>query len=162
MNTEKYIVRLTDEERQALDLVVKKPKGSAQKINRALVLLKADADGSDWTNEQIAQRTGLTLRAISNIRKQLVTEGFEAALERKPQRLPSVPQKLDGMQEAQIIATRCGSPPEGFGQWSLRLLAKQVVVLDIVDSISHETIRQTLKKRINDAENTIPGSPVGI
>ena len=148
MNTEKYIVRLSSEERQELEKIVKKLKGTSQKVNRALALLHADANGPDWTNEQIAQRTGLTLRAISNLRKKLVTEGFEAAVERKQRLCPSVPKKLDGLQEAQVIATRCGSPPEGFGMWSLRLLAEQVVVLEIVDSISHETVRRTLKKTI--------------
>lgn len=147
MNTEKYIVRLNDEERQELQTIVKKLKGTSQKVNRALALLHADADGPDWTNEQIAQRTGLTVRSITNLRKQLVTEGFEATINRQQRRLPPVPQKLDGVQEAQVIATRCGSPPEGFGKWSLRLLANQVVVLEIVESISHETIRQTLKKK---------------
>jgi hypothetical protein len=146
MNTEKYIVRLCDEERQELHTIVKKRKGSSQKINRATVLLQADADGPDWTNEQIANRTGLTLRSITKLRKQFVTEGFEVTLERQKRRLPPVPQKLDGLQEAQVIATRCGSPPEGFGQWSLRLLANQAVVLEIVDSISPETVRKTLKK----------------
>ena len=148
MNTEKYIVRLSLEERQELETIIKKLKGTSQKVNRALALLHADANGPDWTNEQIAQRTGLTLRAISNLRKKLVTEGFEAAIDRKQRLCSSVPKKLDGLQEAQVIATRCGSPPEGFGMWSLRLLAQQVVVLEIVDSISHETVRRTLKKTI--------------
>lgn len=148
MNTEKYIVRLSEEERQELQAIVKKLKGTSQKVNRSLALLHADADGPDWTNEQIARRTGLTQRAISNLRKKLVTEGFDAALHRKQRLGSSVPKKLDGIQEAQVIATRCGSPPEGFGKWTLRLLANQVVVLEITDSISHETIRQTLKKTV--------------
>jgi len=146
MNTEKYIVRLSGVERQKLATIVQKLKGTSQKVKRAIVLLKADADGPNWTNEKISELTGLGVKAISNIRKQLVLEGFEVALNRKKRRLPPVPKKLDGLQEAQIIATRCGSPPEGFGQWSLRLLANQVVVLEIVDSVSHETVRKTLKK----------------
>ncbi len=147
MNTEKYIVRLSEEERLELQTIVKKLKGTSQKVNRAIALLHADADGPDWTNEQIAARTGLTPRSISSLRKKLVTEGFEVALHRTKRLCPSVPKKLDGMQEAKIIATRCGTPPEGFGKWTLRLLANQAVVLEIVDSISHETIRQTLKKK---------------
>ncbi|MCL2622898.1 MAG: helix-turn-helix domain-containing protein [Planctomycetaceae bacterium] len=98
MNAEKYIVRLSDEERQKLETIVKKLKGTSQKVNRALALLHADANGPDWTNEQITQRTGLTARAITNIRKQLVTEGFEAVLHRKQRRSSAVPQKLDGLQ----------------------------------------------------------------
>ena len=128
MNTEKFIVRLSDEERQTLVTIVKKLKGTSQKVNRAIVLLKADADGPDWTNEQIHELTGVSIQTISNIRKQLVTEGFEVTLDRKKRRLPPVPKKLDGLQEVQIIATRCGLPPEGFGKWSLRLLANQTVV----------------------------------
>jgi hypothetical protein len=129
-----------------LEAIVKKLKGTSQKVRRAIVLLKADADGPNWSNEKIKDLTGLSLLSIGRIRKQLVTEGFEATLERKKRRLPPVPKKLDGVQEAQLIAMRCGSPPEGFGQWSLKLLANQMVVLEIVDSISHETVRQTLKK----------------
>ena len=147
MNTEKYIVRLTDDERQQLEAIVKKLKGTSQKVKRAIVLLKADANGPDWTNEKIRELTGLSIQGIVNIRKQLVTEGFEVALERKKRLVSAVPKKLDGMQEAKIIATRCGTPPEGFGKWTLRLLANQAVVLEIVESVSHETIRQTLKKR---------------
>ena len=105
MNTEKYIVRLSDEERQELETVVKKLKGTSQKVNRALALLHADANGPDWTNDQIATRTGLTVRAITNIRKQLVTEGFEATLDRKQRRLPAVPQKLDGLRRGRIGVT---------------------------------------------------------
>jgi len=148
MNTEKNIVRLSDEERQTLETLVKKLKGTSQKVKRAIVLLKADANGPNWTNEKIRELTGLSIQAIVNIRKQLVLEGFDVVLDRKKRRLPPVPKKLDGLQEAKLIATRCGSPPEGFGQWSLRLLANQVVVLEIVDSICPETVRQTLKKTV--------------
>ena len=148
MNTEKYIVRLSDEERRQLETIVKKLKGTSQHVKRAIVLLKADADGPNWTNEKIRELTGLSIQGIVNIRKRLVTEGFDVALERQKRLLPPVPKKLDGLQEAKIIATRCGTPPEGFGKWTLRLLANQVVVLDITDSISHETIRQTLKKTV--------------
>ena len=116
MNTEKYIVRLTDEERRELETIVKKLKGTSQKVKRALALLHADADGPNWTNEKIRELTGVSIQTIVNIRKQLVLEGFEITLNRKQRRLPPVPQKLDGLQEAQVIATRCGSPPDGFGQ----------------------------------------------
>jgi len=146
MNTEKYIVRLSDAERHELESIVKKLKGTSQKVKRAIVLLKADADGPNWTNEKIRDLTGLSIQTIVNVRKKLVLEGFDVAIERQKRRLPPIPKKLDGMQEAELIAMRCGSPPEGFGQWSLRLLANQMVVLEIVDSISHETVRQTLKK----------------
>ena len=148
MNTEKYIVRLSVEERQKLDTIVKKLKGTSQKVKRAIILLKADVDGPNGTNEQIHELTGVSIQTIVNVRKQLVLEGFDVVLDRKHRRLPPVPKKLDGFQEAKIIATRCGSPPDGFGQWSLRLLAEQVVVLEIVDSICPETVRKTLKKTV--------------
>ena len=146
MNTNKFIVRLADDERQQLEAIVKKLKGTARRVRRAIVLLKADADGPNWCNEKISELVGMNLSTISAIRKQFVTEGFEATLDRKKRMLPPVPKKLDGVQEAQLIAMRCGSPPEGFGQWSLRLLANRMVVLEITDSISHETVRKTLKK----------------
>jgi len=125
MNTAKYIVRLSDAERQELESIVKKLKGTSQKVKRAIVLLKADADGPDWTNEKIHELTGVSIQTISNIRKQLMTECFEATLNRKKRRLPPGPKKLDGLQEAPIIATRCGSPPEGFGKWSLRWMSNR-------------------------------------
>ena len=93
MNTEKYIVRLTDAERRELEIIVKKLKGTSQKVKRAIVLLKADADGPDWTNEKIHELTGVSIQTIVNIRKQLVTEGFEVTLNRKKRRLPPVPKK---------------------------------------------------------------------
>jgi hypothetical protein len=146
MNTEKYIVRLSDAERRELETIVKKLKGTSQKVKRAIVLLKADANGPNWTNEKIRDLTNVSIQTIVNIRKRLVLEGFDVAIERQKRRLPPVPKKLDGLQEAKIIATRCGSPPDGFAKWSLRLLAEQVVVLEVVDDISHETVRKTLKK----------------
>lgn len=88
----------------------------------------------------------MLLRTIEQLRKRLVTEGFEAAVERKRRKEPPIPKKLDGEQEAKIIAMRLGKPPKGYANGSLRLLAEPVVVLEIVDSISHETLRQTLKK----------------
>lgn len=142
----KYIVRLTDEERLHLQGIVKKLKGGSEKVKRAQILLKADADGPDWTDGKIADAFGCRTRTIEKLRQRLVTEGFEAAVERKQRTTPPVPKKLDGEQEAKIIAMRLGKPPEGYSNWSLRLLAEQAVVLEIVDSISHTTVRQTLKK----------------
>ena len=138
----KYIVRLTAEERETLAQVIKKLKGSSQKVRRAQILLKADADGPNWTDKAFSCRT----KTVENIRQQLVTEGFEVALNGKQRDTPPRPKKLDGEQEAQVIALRLGSPPQGFANWSLRLLANQVVELGLIDSISHETVRTTLKK----------------
>jgi hypothetical protein len=142
----KYIVRLTDSERTTLTEVVKKLKGSSQKVRRAMILLKADADGPAWTDAKIAEAIGCRTKTVENIRERLVTSGFERTLEGKPREKAPRAKVLDGKQEAQVIALRLGPPPPGFATWSLRLLAEQVVELEIVDSISHETVRQTLKK----------------
>ena len=142
----KYIVRLTDEERHVLRDVVKKLKGTSQKVRRAQVLLKADADGPNWTDKRIAEAFSCRTKTVENIRQRLVTDGFEIALNGKKRETPPRQKLLDGEQEAKVIALRLGEPPKGFANWTLRLLAEQVVALEIVDSISHETVRQTLKK----------------
>ena len=142
----KYIVRLSAEERQTLELVIKKLSGSSQKVRRAQVLLKADADGPTWTDKQIAEAFSCRTKTVENIRQSLVTQGFDVALNGKKRQSPPNPKKLDGEQEAKVIALRLGQPPKGFANWSLRLLATQVVELGIVERISHETLRTTLKK----------------
>jgi hypothetical protein len=141
----KYIVRLTDAERQTLGEVIAKLKGSSQKVRRAQVLRKADADGPCWTDAKIADAFGCRTKTVENIRERFVTEGFEVTLAGKARAEPR-PKLLDGEQEAKVIATRLGPPPAGFANWTLRLLAAQVVALEIVESISHETVRRTLKK----------------
>jgi len=142
----KYIVRLTDVERETLKRVVDKPKGSSQRVRRAQVLLKADADGPGWTDAKIADAFGCRTKTVENIRERFVTEGFEITLDGQPRLNPPCPKLLDGEQEAKLIAMRLGSPPPGFSNWTLRLLAEQVVALEIVESISYETVRRTLKK----------------
>lgn len=142
----KYIVRLSDEEREELKALVKKLKGSSQKVRRAQILLKADVEGPGWTDVRIAEAFSCRVQTIENLRKRLVTEGFETALHGKPRSSAPRQKVLDGKQEAKVIALRLGKPPKGFANWSLRLLAEHVVELGIVGSISHETVRQTLKK----------------
>lgn len=142
----KYIVRLTDEERKTLQHVVEKFKGSSQKVRRAQVLLKADAEGPEWTDARIAEAFGCRTKTVENIRQRLVTEGFEITLNGQSRLEPPCPKLLDGEQEAKVIAMRLGPPPAGFANWSLRLLAEKVVELEIVESISYETVRRTLKK----------------
>jgi hypothetical protein len=121
-------------------------KGSSQKVRRAYILLKADADGPNWTDEKIADAFSCSTRTVEIIREKFVTNGFELTLVGKKRKTPPRRKLLDGEQEAKIIAMRLGSPPMGFASWSLRLLADKAVELKIVDSISHETVRQTLKK----------------
>ncbi len=142
----KFIVRLSDEERAICQEVVKKLKGSSEKVRRAQILLKANADGPAWTDERIAEAFSCRVATIENLRKRLVAEGFEAALEWKKRQEPPIPPKLDGTGEAKLIALRLGKPPVGYGHWTLQLLADELVALEVVDSISHETVRKVLKK----------------
>jgi transposase len=142
----KFIIRLTDGERGICQEVVKKLKGSSQKVRRAQILLKADADGPAWTDRRIAEAFNCRVQTIENLRKRLVTEGFELALEGKKPQEPPTPPKLDGEGEAKLIAMRLGKPPVGYGHWTLHLLADELVALEVVDSISHETVRKVLKK----------------
>lgn len=142
----KYVVRLSDEERQGCLEVVKKLKGTSQKVRRAQILLKADADGPGWTDAKIAEAFHCRVQTIENLRKRLVTEGFELALDGRKRQTPPTPPLLDGEGEAKLIALRLGKPPAGYGRWTLHLLANELVALEVVESISVETVRQTLKK----------------
>jgi transposase len=142
----KFIVRLSDEERAVCQEVIKKLKGSSQKVRRAQILLKADADGPGWIDSRIAEAFNCRIQTIENLRKRLVTEGFELALEGKKRQEPARAPRLDGEGEAKLIAMRLGKPPAGYGHWTLHLLADELVSLEVVDSISHETVRKVLKK----------------
>ena len=142
----RYVVRLTDQERCELRCVVQQLKGTGQKVRRAQILLKADADGSNWTDEHIAEAFSCRARTVERLRQRLVERGFEETLHRIERAQPPVEKLLTGEQEARIIATRLGPPPKGYANWTLRLLARKVVELKIVDAVSHETVRRTLKK----------------
>jgi hypothetical protein len=142
----KYIVRLSAKERRVLEAVVKKLSGSSQQVRRAQMLLKADASGPAWTDQRIAEAFDSRTRTVEKLRERFVTEGFEQTLQGKTRETPATEKILDGKQEAQVIAVRLGAPPKGYAHWTLRLLARKVVELEIVESISHETVRRTLKK----------------
>ncbi len=142
----KYIIRLTEAERGQLRDVIKQLQGTSQKVRRAQILLKADANGSNWTDLQIAEAFGCRVKTVENIRQRLVERGFEATLNGGRRAQPPTAKLLDGEQEAHLIALRLGPRPKSYANWSLRLLARKVVELSIVESISHETVRQTLKK----------------
>jgi hypothetical protein len=143
---EKYVVRLDDDERQQAQKVLDTLSATSEKARRAYMLLKADADGPNWIDAKIAEAISCRVQTIEKVRKRLVTEGFEATLNRKKRTRPPTEKILNGEQEAAVIAMRLGEAPVGFSNWTLRLLAERVVELEIVDSISHETVRQTLKK----------------
>ena len=123
-------------------------QAAARKILHARILLTADqgSDGPAWKDEQIAEGLSAHPRTIANIRQRLVEQGLEAALDRKKQERPSRECKLDGKAEARLIALRCGEPPQGRMRWTLHLLADKLVELKVVDSVSYETVRRTLKK----------------
>ena len=142
----KFIVRLSDEERAVCREIIKKLKGSSQKVRRAQILLKADADGPAWSDAKTAEAFDCRVQTIENVRKRLVVESFEQALERSKRADPPTPCKLDGEAEAKLIAMRLGKPPAGYGHWTLHLLADEMVALEIVNAISHETVRKVLKK----------------
>jgi transposase len=144
----RYVVRLTEEERNALVEILGRERLGAQKRRRAQALLKADAGpaGPAWVDTRIAEAFGVSVVMVEHLRQRYVLEGFEAALERKKQCRPSRQRILDGEKEARLVALCCGKVPAGRGRWTLRLLADELVELEIVDSISHETVRQVLKK----------------
>ena len=144
----KYIVRLSVEEREALKRLVSSGKGSARMFTRAHVLLKADVgeEGPGWPDKKISEAFDVTVQSIERIRKQLVEEGFDSVLRRRKYTQKVSRKKIDGDVEAHLIALACSEAPEGYTQWSLRLLAGKMVELGYVDSVSHEAVRRALKK----------------
>lgn len=142
----KYIVCLSEAERTTLQDVIKKLSGSSQKVRRAQLLLKTDVDGPAWTDRQISEAFDCRTKTVENLRQRFVVEGFSVALNGQKRSSPPVAKLLDGEQEAKVIALRLGSPPAGYAHWTLRLLARKLIELEVVEAISHETVRQTLKK----------------
>jgi transposase len=144
----KYRVTLTAEERQQLHSLIAAEKAAAKKLAHARILLKADASpgGPAWTDERIAEAVEVDRTTVERVRQRFVEQGLEAALVRKPQDRPSRERKLDGAGEARLVALACSDPPAGRSAWTLQLLADKLVELQVVDSISDETVRQVLKK----------------
>ena len=143
----RYVVTLTAEERWALQALIAAGKASARKLTHARILRKADRDpeGPGWNDEEITEGLEVGHATVERVRQQFVEEGLEAALDRrKPRR--DYRRKLDGDAEAHRIALACGEAPEGRARWTLRLLGERMVALEYVDTISHETVRRTLKK----------------
>jgi transposase len=140
----KYRVTLTEEERQHLEQLISRGKGTARKLLHARILLKAD-EAVGWSDERISEALEVSLSTIGRVRERFVEEGLDAALERKaPERVYQ--RRLDGAQEAHLVALVCSPPPEDRGRWTLQLLADKLVELEYVESVSKETVRQTLKK----------------
>ena len=144
----RYVVRLTDEERTQLNELLAKNNLAAQKRKRAQILLKADAGekGPGWVDTRIAEAFDVRVVTVENLRKRCVLEGLDAAIERKKQCRPSRARVLDGEKEARLVALCCSKAPAGHARWTLRMLSGRLVELDIVDTISYETVRTVLKK----------------
>jgi transposase len=150
MAKKKYIISLTTEERETLEQLTTTSKATAYKMNHARILLKADTKqkGGGWTDEAISQALDCSVATIERVRQRFVETNLETALSRQVQQQRK-PRRLDGEQEAHLIAITCSEAPEGQARWSLRLLADRMVELEYVESVSYETVRQTLKKTIS-------------
>ena len=144
---EKYVVRLTAEERAELEAMTRQRRIAADKQLRAKLLLQADEGefGPAWRDEQLIETFGVSRSKIMRLRRQLVLEGFQAALARRTSTQPRS-RKLDGEQEARLVALACSAPPAGRAKWTLQLLADKLVELKVVESISNDCVRKTLKK----------------
>ncbi len=142
----KYIVKLTKTEKANLKKIISSGKASARKLAHARILLKADeSECQGWKDQEIAKALDVGVSTVERVRKSFVEESFEIALNGRP--VPSRnPRKVDGKVEAYLISLACSTPPEGYSYWSLRLLADRLVQAEVIDSISHEEVRRTLKK----------------
>jgi hypothetical protein len=156
----KYVVRLSAEEREQLQALIRKGKGPARRLLKARILLKADVSegGPGWSDSKIIAALDTSASMLYRVRKQLVEEGFEAVLHRKQRATPAVPRIFDGEKEAKLIALACSKPPKGRARWTLRLLENKVVELGIVDHVSDSTIHRTLKKTVSSPIAASAGS----
>ena len=142
----KYHVHLTDAERETLDKTIAKRSSKSPQVKRAFILLSADENGpSPLTDAVIAQTYSLSIPTVERLRRRFIEDGFEAALHGKKREVFKE-KVLDGKTEAKLVALRCSEPPEGSNKWTLRLLADKMVELEYVEAISHEGVRQLLKK----------------
>src|ERR1700745_2317346 len=156
----KYVVRLSSEEREYLDQLIRKGKSPALKLMKARILLKADVGkgGEGWSDSRIIEALGTSPAMLNGGRKQLVEEALEAVLNRKQRATPAVPKIFDGEKEARLIALACSKAPKGRARWTLRLLENKVVELGIVDRASDSTIGRTLKKTLSSPIAASTGS----
>ena len=147
-SVKRYVVRLSADEREQLEALIRKGKSPAQRLLKARILLKADVSeaGEGWSDSRIIKALETSVSMVYRVRKQLVEEGLEAVLSRKQRATPAVPPIFDGEKEAKLIALACSKPPKGRTRWTLRLLENKVVELGIVDRASDSTIGRTLKK----------------
>ena len=162
ISVKRYVVRLSADEREQLEALIRKGKSSAQRLLKARVLLKADVSGAGegWSDSRIIKALETSPSMVYRVRKQLVEEGFEAVLSRKQRATPAVARIFDGEKEAKLIALACSKPPKGRVRWTLRLSENKVVELGIVDRASNSTIGRALKKTLSspiaDSSGSIP------
>lgn len=160
-SVKKYEVRLSADERDELEALIRKGKSAARRLLKARILLKADVSraGSGWIDSKIIEALETNASMVYRVRKQLVEEGFEAVLRRKQRATPPVKRIFDGEKEAKLIALACSKPPKGRVRWTLRLLETKVVELGIVDRASDSTIGRVLKKHSQAPSPPVLGHP---
>ena len=160
ISVKKYVVRLSAEEREHLETLIRKGKSPARRLLKARILLKADISeaGEGWSDNRIIEALETSPSMVYRARKQLVEEGFEAVLSRKQRATPAIARIFDGEKEAKLIALACSKPPKGYARWSLRLLENKVVELAIVDHASDSTIGRVLKKTFSSPTASSNGS----
>src|SRR5207302_2165772 len=148
ISVKKYVVRLSSEERERLETLIRKGKSPARRVLKARILLKADVSeaGKGWSDNRIIEALETSASMVYRVRKQLVEEGFEAVLSRKVRATPAIAKIFDGEKEAKLIALACSEAPRGRARWTLQLLANEAVGLSIVDQVSPSTVGRTLKK----------------
>jgi hypothetical protein len=160
ISVKKYVVRLSADEREQLEALIRKGKGPAQRLLKARILLKGDVSetGEGWSDNRIIKALETSPSMVYRVRKQLVEEGFEAVLSRKRRATPAVARIFDGEKEAKLIALACSAPPQGRARWTLRLLERKVVELEIVERASDSTIGRVLKKTFSSPMGANNGS----
>ncbi len=151
ITVKRYVVRLSADEREQLEALIRKGKSPARRLLKARILLKADVSeaGEGWSDSRIIKALDTSVSMVYRVRKQLVEEGFEVVLSRKQRATPAVARIFDGEKEAKLIALACSKPPKGRARWTLRLLERKVVELGIVDRASDSTIGRALKKTLS-------------
>src|SRR5262245_17945419 len=154
----KVVIRLTDEQRRTLQALVRTGSHKAHARTRAQILLRADADGPDaWPDERVAEAVGVCRMTVSRVRQQFAAEGLDATLHKR-RAADRQYRKLDGAQEARLVALACSQPPAGHARWTMELLAERLVELKVVDAIHPSTVCRTLKKMTSSRGSNSSGS----
>jgi hypothetical protein len=156
---QRYFVNLTEDERRELKLIVKKGQTPVSRLKHAQILLNADQNGPNKTDQEIAEYINCHPQTVFNTRKKYCENGLDSALDRKHREKPPIEPIIDGKKEAQLIALACGEPPDGHSRWTFKLLSERMVELEIIDSVSPKTIERVLKKRTKTPPKKMLGNP---